>query len=82
MEFDNIETIKQALAIGAGVSILPEPTVWREARLHTLVVVPFNALELVRPLGILHRRRKILSAAVRKFIELLRAPDEGPPGSA
>ena len=30
MEFDNIETIKQAVEIGAGVSILPEPTV-REA---------------------------------------------------
>jgi DNA-binding transcriptional LysR family regulator len=30
MEFDNIETIKQALEIGAGVSILPEPTVRRE----------------------------------------------------
>ena len=27
MEFDNIETIKQAVQIGAGVSILPEPTV-------------------------------------------------------
>ena len=31
MEFDNIETIKQAVEIGAGVSILPEPTV-REAQ--------------------------------------------------
>ena len=27
MEFDNIETIKQAVEIGAGVSILPEPTI-------------------------------------------------------
>jgi DNA-binding transcriptional LysR family regulator len=30
MEFDNIETIKQAVEIGAGVSILPEPTVRQE----------------------------------------------------
>ena len=30
MEFDNIETIKQAVEIGAGISILPEPTVRRE----------------------------------------------------
>ena len=30
MEFDNIETIKQAVEIGAGISILPEPPV-REA---------------------------------------------------
>ena len=35
MEFDNIETIKQAVEIGAGVSILPEPTVRDEvARRH------------------------------------------------
>jgi len=27
LEFDNIETIKQAVEIGAGISILPEPTV-------------------------------------------------------
>ena len=27
MEFDNIETIKQAVEIGAGISILPEPPV-------------------------------------------------------
>ncbi len=30
MEFDNIETIKQAVQIGAGISILPEPTVRAE----------------------------------------------------
>ena len=32
MEFDNIETIKQAVEIGAGVSILPEPTVRESPR--------------------------------------------------
>jgi len=32
MEFDNIETIKQAVEIGAGISILPEPTVHRRSR--------------------------------------------------
>ena len=30
MEFDNIETIKQAAQIGVGVSVLPGPTVRRE----------------------------------------------------
>ena len=32
MEFDNIENIKQAVAIGAGVALLPEPTLRREVR--------------------------------------------------
>ena len=36
MEFDNIETIKQAVEIGAGVSILPEPTVREACRNGTL----------------------------------------------
>ena len=30
LEFDNIETIKRAIEIGAGISLLPEPTIARE----------------------------------------------------
>src|SRR5215475_1940780 len=40
MEFDNIETIKQAIMIAAGVSLLPRHTVEKEAGIHTLAVVP------------------------------------------
>lgn len=40
MEFDNIETIKRAIEIDAGVGLLPEPTVTRETRAGTLVAVP------------------------------------------
>ena len=32
MEFDNIETIKRAVEIDAGVSLLPAPTVVREVQ--------------------------------------------------
>ena len=39
MEFDNIETIKQAVEIGAGVSILPEPTVRKETERGTLAAI-------------------------------------------
>lgn len=73
MEFDNIETIKRAVEIGAGVAFLPEPTVAREVSAGTLVAVPLSTGELVRPLGILHRRGKELGVTVRRFIELLRA---------
>jgi hypothetical protein len=38
-----------------------------------LVAVPLTTEELVRPLGILHRRGKELGVTVRRFIELLRA---------
>jgi DNA-binding transcriptional LysR family regulator len=39
MEFDNIETIKRAIEIDAGVGILPEPTVLREVQAGSLVAV-------------------------------------------
>jgi DNA-binding transcriptional LysR family regulator len=72
MEFDNIETIKQAVAIGAGVSILPEPTVRLEAQGGKLASVRLIAPELKRPLGIIHRARKVFTPTAAKFIELLR----------
>jgi len=72
MEFDNIETIKRAVEIGAGVAFLPEPTIAREVAAGTLAAVPLTTDELVRPLGILYRRGKELGVTVRRFIELLR----------
>ncbi|REJ69630.1 MAG: LysR family transcriptional regulator [Planctomycetota bacterium] len=75
MEFDNIETIKRAVEIGAGVAILPLPTVQREVAGGSLAAVRLisdEVDEVTRPLGIVHRRGKELSATVRRFIELLR----------
>ena|SRR5438128_494914 len=69
-EFDNIENIKQAVAIGAGVALLPEPTLRREVQARTLIARPLFDCRLVRPLGIIHRRQR-LSAAARLFLELL-----------
>ncbi|MGH7137093.1 MAG: LysR family transcriptional regulator substrate-binding protein, partial [Pirellulales bacterium] len=71
MEFDNIETIKRAIEIDAGAGLLPEPTVLREVESGTLVSVPLDTDELVRPLGIIHRRGKELSTVAVRFIELL-----------
>ncbi len=72
MEFDNIETIKRAIEIDAGVGLLPQPTIMREVEAGTLVAVPLTTDELIRPLGILYRRGKDLGVTVRRFIELLR----------
>lgn len=71
MEFDNIETIKRAIEIGAGLGFLPEPTVAREVATGALVKIPIAENTLVRPLAILHRRGKRLSGTARRFIELL-----------
>ena len=61
MEFDNIETIKQAIAINSGVSILPRPSVSREIENRVVAAVPIDMTELVRPIGIIHRRQKLLT---------------------
>ena len=73
MHFDNIQMIAQAVALGAGVSILPERTLRAEVGIGRLVAIPMEA-ELVRPLGILHRRRKRFHLAAQRFLELLEAP--------
>ena len=75
MEFDNIETIKRAIEINAGVSLLPEPTVTREVEAGSLVAIPLTTDELVRPLGIIHRRAKQLNNTTLRFIELLKNQD-------
>jgi DNA-binding transcriptional LysR family regulator len=81
MEFDNIETIKQAIIIAAGVSLLPRHTVQKEVGVRTLAAVPLAMPELVRPVGIIHRRQKPLTPAALRFVELLKATGpvaEGP----
>jgi DNA-binding transcriptional LysR family regulator len=77
MEFDNVETIKQAIGIAAGVSVLPRPTVLLEIGMRTLAAVPLSMAGLVRPIGIIRRRAKPLSPAVERFIEALRRADDG-----
>jgi len=79
MEFDNIETIKRAVEIDAGVAILPEPTVSRELAAGMLVAVPLAVGEaFVRPLGIIHARGKPLAATTKRFVDLLRScPPDG-----
>ena len=73
LEFDNIETMKRAIETGAGVSLLPEPTVRREVEAGSLVIIRLADDVLVRPLGIIHRRDRDLSDAAQAFIELLQA---------
>ena len=70
-EFDNIETIKRSVEAGLGVSIVPEHTVRNEVRAGTLVALSLGEERLMRPVGIIHRRRRELSAPARAFADLL-----------
>jgi DNA-binding transcriptional LysR family regulator len=76
MEFDNVETIKRAIGIAAGVSILPRPAVLLEIGMRTLAAVALAMPGLVRPIGIIRRKGKPLTPVVSRFIEALRRADD------
>ncbi len=74
MEFDNIETIKRSVEIGAGVSIVPLLSVQREVQNGALVQVNFSRHNFFRPLGAIVKHRQAMNPAVQKFIELMQQP--------
>ncbi|HWQ53685.1 MAG TPA: LysR family transcriptional regulator [Bryobacteraceae bacterium] len=73
MHFDNIQMIKEAVALGSGLSILPARTMQAEIEQGRLVAIPLDAPSLVRPVGIIHRRRRKFTHAVEAFLDMLRA---------
>ena len=75
MEFDNIETIKRAIEIESGVSILPMMTVEREVTLGTLAAVRFVKYSYSRPLGILVKRGREIPSAMQRFLDVLLGED-------
>ena len=71
MQFDNIQMIKEAVALGSGISILPARTMHAEIDDGRLVSIPLHAPELMRPVGIVYRRRKKFNRAAQSFLSLL-----------
>jgi len=72
MEFDNIETVKRAVEIEAGISIVPQATVLQEVAKQTLVEVRIEGVELFRPLAALYKKNKVLSPAMKQFLHILK----------
>jgi DNA-binding transcriptional LysR family regulator len=70
MHFDNLQTIKEAIALGNVVSIVPRRVIRAEIAEARLVAVALQP-ELFRPLGIIHRKRKRFSPAAQAFLRLL-----------
>ena len=71
MEFDNIETVKRAVEVDHGIAIVPQATVVQEARQGTLAVLRFKGGDFTRPLAILHRKGRVFTPAMKKFIDTL-----------
>jgi len=76
LHFDNLQMIKEAVAHGEGVSIMPARIMEEEVKQGRLVPIPISisSLRLYRPVGIVHRRKKRFHRAGQAFLELLREP--------
>jgi LysR family transcriptional regulator, transcriptional activator of the cysJI operon len=71
MEFDNVETVKRAVEVDHGIAIVPQATVAQESKQGTLAVLQFKGREFSRPLALMHRKGRVLTPAMRKFVEIL-----------
>ena len=72
MEFDNIETVKRAVEIEAGVSLVPQGTVTQEVAKQTLAEVRIDGVDMVRPLAAIYKKNKVLSPAMKQFLAILK----------
>jgi len=66
---DNVETIKRAVELGLGLSVLPLPSVQHEISSGTLVTKPFAEGNYTRPIGVLVRKGKYLSRAAQAVLD-------------
>lgn len=75
MEFDNIETLKRAVEVNSGLSVLPRENVEEavaDGRLASAKIL--SARPWTRQIGIIRRRGQVPSRAERIFLGLLRSP--------
>lgn len=71
LHFDNLQMMKEAVAHGAGVSIIPARILHAETLQGRLVPVPLEGRGLFRPLFIVHRKKKRFARAALAFLDLL-----------
>lgn len=72
MEFDNVETVKRAVEIDAGVAIVPQGTVTQEVQKQTLCSISIDDADLHRPIAAIYKKNKVLSTAMKQFIAMLK----------
>jgi LysR family transcriptional regulator, transcriptional activator of the cysJI operon len=72
MEFDNIETVKRAVEIDAGVAVVPVGTVTQEVSKNTLAALTLEDGQFFRPLAAIYKKNKVLSPAIKQFLNVLK----------
>ncbi len=71
LHLDNIDSIREAVAHGSGVSLVPKPSIRTYVEQGRLVGVPLAPRSPKRPLGIIYRRKKKFLRAADEFLKLL-----------
>jgi len=72
MEIGSIETIKELVKIGLGISVLAPWIAERELREGSLVALPLGRRKLRRQWGIIHWQRRRLSLPEADFVQICR----------
>jgi DNA-binding transcriptional LysR family regulator len=72
MEFDNIETIKQAVEINMGIAIVPQDTLTRETAQKTLAQVELLEGDFQRPLAAVMKKGRAISPAMKQLLAALK----------
>ena len=71
-EFDTVESIKRAVAIGTGLTILPEYAVRPEVEMGKLAMLSIAGQPLRRTLKLVWNREAYLSPVARTFLDFIR----------
>lgn len=70
-EFDNVESIKRAVAKGKDIAILPDYAVRSELEMHILRAVPIEGRPLLRTLKLVWSRNTFFTPVTRTFLRFL-----------
>ncbi|MCM2267591.1 MAG: LysR family transcriptional regulator [Elusimicrobiales bacterium] len=78
MELDNIDTIKTAVASGAGISLLPRSAVRDDENGQSLHVLRIADAQFLRPIYLIYSRARKLGPAARNFMGIFETPKKVP----
>ncbi|MBV9499411.1 MAG: LysR family transcriptional regulator [Acidobacteriaceae bacterium] len=72
LRFDNLQMIKEAVAHGAGISIMPQRVMREEIEQGRILALRLEPAKLFRPVRIIHRRRRVFNEVTSGLLALLR----------
>lgn len=70
-EYDNVETLKSAVELGIGCSIIPKNAIRQDLKEKVLDIIPSVKIDLKRSLGILYPKGKTFSKCTQTFYEMV-----------